>query len=117
MHPCSKCSRWWSQAHKNAEWSTGKQRRKNKWKKQCLKRFLKAGGITIPSQLRHALNIPKGAAVEITTNEDDEIIIKKHIPTCICCGTAENVKVINGVELCQECARTFAGGTNDGNDN
>ena len=85
--------------------------------KAMFKKVSKAGGITIPSQLRHALNIPKGAAVEITTNEDDEIIIKKHIPTCICCGTAENVKVINGVELCQECAGTFAGGTNDGNDN
>ncbi len=85
--------------------------------KKMYKKISKTGGITIPSQLRHALNIPKGAAVEITTSEDDEIIIKKHIPTCMCCGTAENVKVVNEVELCQECVAKFAGGTNNGNDN
>lgn len=85
--------------------------------KKMYKKISKTGGITIPSQLRYALNIPKGAAVEITTSEDDEIIIRKHIPTCMCCGTAENVKVINEVELCQECAANFAGGTDNGNDN
>lgn len=85
--------------------------------KKMYKKISKAGGITIPSQLRHALNIPTGAAVEITTSEDDEIIIRKHIPTCMCCGTAENVKAINEVELCQECAANFAGGTDNGNDN
>lgn len=92
--------------------------------KPMYKKVSKAGGVTIPSPLRHALNIPKGAAIEMTTTPDDEIIIKKHIPTCLCCGTADHVKTINGVELCAECAKRFiaeadsvAGGKDHGTDN
>ena len=45
------------------------------------KKVNKAGGITIPQQLRHALNIPKGAALELE-DDGDKIIITKHTPTC-----------------------------------
>lgn len=91
--------------------------------KPMYKKVSKAGGVTIPSPLRHALNIPKGAAIEMTTTQNDEIIIKKHIPTCLCCGTADHVKTINGVEMCPECAKRFIvgvdvdGGIEHGNDN
>lgn len=61
------------------------------------------------------MNIPKGAAVEIVQTEDNSLLIKKHIPTCMCCGTAENVKVFNNVELCTTCASKFAGGSEHGN--
>ena len=47
--------------------------------------------------------------------EDNSLLIKKHIPTCMCCGTAENVKVFNNVELCTTCASKFAGGGEHGN--
>lgn len=80
------------------------------------KKVNKAGGITIPQQLRHALNIPKGAALELE-DDGDKIIITKHIPTCVCCGKTEDVRVNNGVELCESCARMFLGGEDDGNDN
>ncbi len=85
--------------------------------KTMYKKVSKVGGVTIPAQLRHSLNIPKGAAVEVTTS-DNEIIIKKHIPTCLCCGTADNVKVINEVELCEKCAKKFVLGVDtDGHNN
>lgn len=83
---------------------------------KLFKKVNKAGGITIPQQLRHSLNIPKGSAVEMEDN-GETIVIRKHIPTCLVCGTADHVKVINGVEICEECAKKFAGGTNDGHDN
>lgn len=66
------------------------------------KKVSKAGGITIPQQFRHALNIPKGAAVEVEA-DDEKIVIRKHIPTCMICGTAENVAVIGEVEICKHC--------------
>ncbi|BBK22746.1 hypothetical protein Aargi30884_16490 [Amedibacterium intestinale] len=85
--------------------------------KKMYKKISKAGGITIPSIIRHSLNIPKGAAVELIADEE-KLIIKKHIPTCECCGSAENVKVINQVELCHGCAMKFMkGGAGNGNDN
>lgn len=75
------------------------------------KKVSKAGGLTIPAQMRHELNIPKGAAVELSVNENEEIVIAKHIPTCLCCGTADYVSVVNGVELCEKCAKKFVGGS------
>lgn len=66
------------------------------------KKVSKAGGITIPQQFRHSLNIPKGAAVEIEADEE-KIVIRKHIPTCMVCGTASNVAVVGEVEMCRHC--------------
>lgn len=82
---------------------------------KLFKKISRTGGITIPVQIRHQMNIPKGAAVEIVQTEDNSLLIKKHIPTCMCCGTAENVKVFNNVELCTTCASKFAGGSEHGN--
>lgn len=82
---------------------------------KLFKKISRTGGITIPAQIRHQMNIPKGAAVKIVQTEDNSLLIKKHIPTCMCCGTAENVKVFNNVELCTTCASKFAGGGEHGN--
>lgn len=70
------------------------------------KKVSKAGGITIPQIMRHELNIPKGAAVEVETVED-ALIIRKHIPTCILCGSADDVVIIDGTELCSKCLERF----------
>lgn len=70
------------------------------------KKVSKAGGITIPQIMRHELNIPKGAAVEVET-ADDALIIRKHIPTCIMCGSADDVVVVDGTELCSRCLEKF----------
>lgn len=66
------------------------------------KKVNKQGGITLPQQIRHELNIPAGAAIEVETI-DEEIIIRKHIPTCLLCKTSNNVIVVDGIELCKEC--------------
>ena len=66
------------------------------------KKVSKTGGITIPQQFRHLLNIPKGAAVEVEADEE-KIVIRKHIPTCMVCGTAENVAIVGEVEMCRHC--------------
>lgn len=84
--------------------------------KPMYKKVSKTGGFTIPRQFREECNIPKGAAIEVTKNEDGEIVIKKHIPTCVCCGTADYVTTINGIEMCSECAKKFIGGIDYGND-
>ena len=50
---------------------------------KLFKKISKTGGITIPAQVRYQMNIPKGAAVEIVQTEDNSLLIKKHIPTCM----------------------------------
>lgn len=66
------------------------------------KKVNKHGGITLPQMIRHELNIPAGAAIELETL-DEEIIIRKHIPTCLICGTSDQVVVDGEVEICKEC--------------
>lgn len=78
---------------------------------KLFKKVSKAGSLTIPAQMRHELNIPKGAAVELSVNDNEQIVITKHIPTCMCCGTADCVSVVDGVELCKKCAKKFVGGS------
>lgn len=68
------------------------------------KQLSKSGTVTIPQQVRHELNIPKGAAIEVETM-DEEVIIRKHVPTCMKCGTAENVIVSDRIELCDKCLK------------
>lgn len=68
------------------------------------KKVTKAGSVTIPTLIREQLNIPKGAAVELET-KNEELIIRKHIPTCVCCGTADHVVTYAGLEICQDCLK------------
>ena len=42
---------------------------------KLFKKISRTGGITIPAQIRHQMNIPKGAAVEIVQTEDNSLLI------------------------------------------
>lgn len=79
------------------------------------KKVTKAGSITIPTMMREELNIPKGAAVELES-VDGKLIVKKHIPTCQCCGSADHVIVFKGMEVCQNCLKEAKEVYSDGND-
>lgn len=71
------------------------------------KKVTKSGSVTIPQLIRHELNIPKGAAVEVETR-GEEIIMRKHIPTCLMCGTSDMVVKDGDVEICKNCLKKLA---------
>ena len=60
------------------------------------------GRIVIPIELRRNLNIENGDPVEIFV-DSDSIVLKKHEPACIFCGSMDNVEVVGGKNICEKC--------------
>ncbi len=60
------------------------------------------GRIVLPIELRRTLNINIKDPIEIYVDEDS-VVLKKYEPACIFCGNANNVKNINGKNVCQNC--------------
>ncbi len=62
------------------------------------------GRIVIPIELRRTLNIDIKDPVEIFA-DDDCIMLRKYEPACIFCGSIEDVKQINGKNICANCIK------------
>ena len=60
------------------------------------------GRIVLPIELRRTLNIDIKDSIEIYV-ENDSIVLKKFEPTCIFCGSNENLKTFNDKNVCEKC--------------
>jgi transcriptional pleiotropic regulator of transition state genes len=65
------------------------------------------GRVVIPKELRRVMDIPEGTPLEIFTNENGEVILRKYEPGChFCghfCGDLENLINYSGVRVCKDC--------------
>ncbi|HHY70503.1 MAG TPA: AbrB/MazE/SpoVT family DNA-binding domain-containing protein [Thermoanaerobacterales bacterium] len=61
------------------------------------------GRIVIPIELRRTLGISVKDALEIYV-DTDRIILKKYLPACIFCGSAEDILNFSGKNICKNCA-------------
>lgn len=61
------------------------------------------GRIVIPKELRRTLNIEHNTPVEIFTDNEGHIILKKYTPGCDNCERTEDVKTIGQIKLCKNC--------------
>ena len=68
------------------------------------KRLSKTRGVTIPKDLAANLGMFAGAAVDLVET-DEGILLRKHVPTCVFCGSVESVDTVKGKEVCAKCAR------------
>lgn len=62
------------------------------------------GRIVIPTELRKLLNIKDKDSLEIFT-DDNCIILKKYQPSCIFCGSMDDIETYKGLIVCRECMR------------
>lgn len=60
------------------------------------------GRVVIPVELRRTLGIDIKDPLEIFVNED-EIILRKYVAGCHCCGETENLTSVWQLDLCPEC--------------
>lgn len=68
------------------------------------RKISKAGGITIPSDVRRELNIQAGDGFELDVSRSDgSIKLVRYRTRCIFCNDTENVKVFNGKGICRNC--------------
>lgn len=62
------------------------------------------GRFVIPKELRRAMSIEEGSALEIFTDEDS-IVLKKYERGCIICGESKDTTEFKGKLLCKSCKK------------
>lgn len=62
------------------------------------------GRIVLPIELRRTLDIDIKDSIEIYV-ENDAIILKKYEPTCIFCGSSENLSTFHEKNVCKKCLK------------
>ena len=67
-----------------------------------VRRVDELGRIVLPIELRRTLGISEKDYLEIFT-ERDQIVLKKYEPTCVFCGSAEDVILFKEKNICQKC--------------
>ena len=66
------------------------------------------GRIVLPIETRKRLGLEPKDPVEIFV-EKDRVIIKKYEPTCVFCGSADNVIIYKDKKVCKSCISDLAG--------
>ncbi len=67
---------------------------------RCLDNF---GRIVIPVEIRQHLNIVSQVDKVEIYSEDKKIILKKHEPACVFCGSSENTISFKEKTICKKC--------------
>ncbi len=60
------------------------------------------GRLVLPIELRRIMGIEEQDPVEVYV-DDEYIIVKKYLPTCIFCNSSENIQIYEGRNVCKEC--------------
>ena len=61
------------------------------------------GRVVIPKEIRRTLRVREGEPLEIFTDREGQIILKKYEPACIFCGDARDVINYKGKNICKNC--------------
>lgn len=62
------------------------------------------GRIVLPAELRQQMDIRPGDALEILV-EDDCVVLQKFAPSCLFCGSKEELLSYREKLICRDCAR------------
>ncbi len=66
------------------------------------------GRLVLPIELRKMMNMAIRDPLEIYVHEDT-IVLKKYIPACIFCGSADDLLIYKDHKVCKECVEAMAG--------
>lgn len=61
------------------------------------------GRVVLPIELRRTFEISEKDALEIYTEGNDTIILKKYQPCCVFCGDAKDTIVYKSKTVCRSC--------------
>ena len=67
-----------------------------------VRRVDELGRVVIPIELRRTFGIEEKDGLEIYT-DNDRIVLRKHEPACVFCGSADEVTNFKGKNVCKEC--------------
>ena len=60
------------------------------------------GRVVLPIELRRTLDIGEKDSLEIYV-DGEKIILRKYEPACVFCGSAQDVYLFRGKNVCQSC--------------
>jgi len=66
------------------------------------------GRIVLPIELRRKLNIDVKDALEIYTDDDNSIILRKVESACIFCGASDDLTEYMGKQVCRACCEKLS---------
>lgn len=69
-----------------------------------VRRIDELGRVVLPVDLRRALELEVRDAVEIFV-EEDAIILRKYLPSCIFCGSSKAISHFRSRPVCSDCRR------------
>ncbi len=69
-----------------------------------VRRLDKLGRIVLPKELRRVFQIDDEDELEIYV-EDDRIILKKYIPTCVFCQSDKGIVEYKDKNICEDCLK------------
>lgn len=67
------------------------------------------GRVVIPMELRRTMRIQEKDPIEIFTNENGEIVLRKYQPGCRFCSSSENLVGFANEHICQKCVDILSG--------
>lgn len=65
------------------------------------------GRIVIPIELRRTLDLMPGKDVEIFTDDEGGIVLRRYKTGCMICRETKGTISIDGIVLCSSCAKKF----------
>lgn len=67
------------------------------------------GRIVLPAEARDAMDWVEKTPVEIWVNAaKQELVIKRHVHTCVFCAQTENLKAFGKKHICPACQKAIA---------
>ena len=73
------------------------------------KKITRAGGVSIPAEVRRAYGIEGGERVNIAVNAKGVIEIKRIVGSCVFCQSDESLVVYKGRYICKTCQGEIGG--------
>ncbi|MDR3591882.1 MAG: AbrB/MazE/SpoVT family DNA-binding domain-containing protein [Negativicutes bacterium] len=67
-----------------------------------VRRMDELGRVVIPIELRRTLDIAEKDGLEIFI-DSDKIILRKYEPSCVFCGSNDEVTIFKNKRVCQAC--------------
>lgn len=66
------------------------------------------GRVVIPKTFRKILDIKAGDMLDMSLNEQGEIVITKVTPSCVFCGKSENLVEHEKKYICKDCIKKLS---------
>lgn len=70
-----------------------------------IRRIDELGRIVLPMKLRKALGLEIRDPVEMFVDDNNCVLVKKYLPSCILCGDNSDVLSFKGRNVCKACLK------------